>query len=81
MSVALASHGEYMETEQWRVLSRQTKIRDRYTCQACGHHGADVQAHHHTYPKCWGDDRITNLTTLCPRCHRAVHAMLAARRA
>lgn len=61
-------------------LARQCKVRDKYTCQACGfklkHNGRYVIECHHKNPIGSGGVRETSLddlVSLCPTCHRIAH--------
>lgn len=50
-------------------------MRDRYTCQKCGHKGSGLQAHHIKpfidFPELRLD--VSNGITLCLDCHEAIH--------
>lgn len=60
-------------------LSTVCKERDNYTCQACGNKpvikGKPLVECHHLRPLAEGqrETRLSDLVTLCPTCHRAVH--------
>ena len=45
--------------------------RDNETCQACGNRPAN-QVHHIKPRGCGGEDTLTNLVTLCGRCHMII---------
>jgi len=60
--------------------SRRKKVykRDGYECQYCGRKGgprgsAELHAHHNMPRHSWGNHKLSNLTTYCSRCHRAIH--------
>jgi len=68
------------------MLRAARLIHDRYTCQACGFVGHPrvrdkvVDVHHiHPLRDVIGkvETSLSDLLTLCPRCHRIVHAMAA----
>ena len=56
-------------------LSRNTFVRDNYTCLACGERGGALAAHHiqpwALYPGLRRD--AANLITLCKKCHSQFH--------
>jgi len=49
-------------------------MRDHFTCTECGQKNCRLQAHHIVWRSQGGPDSIYNLTTLCEKCHKAVHA-------
>jgi HNH endonuclease len=48
-------------------------MRDGYRCQQCGKQKGQLQAHHLVYREHGGKDTLSNLLTLCDRCHQQVH--------
>jgi hypothetical protein len=69
--------------DDWNSRRKEVYKRDRYTCQNCGREGGphgDAELHaHHVVPKAsGGSDDLSNLQTLCKRCHRAVHTNTSA---
>lgn len=59
---------------RWRLLRRQVLERDSYLCCECGRAGRIAAASEvdHIVPKSQGGtDDLSNLQSLCPRCHRA----------
>lgn len=70
--------------EDWNSRRRDVYQRDNYTCQNCGVKGGsrgDTELHaHHIVPKSkGGTHRLENLTTVCKRCHNAIHGRGTAR--
>lgn len=61
---------DYMQSDRWQQKRKLVLARDKYTCQRCGRKGYDV--HHMTYKR-FGDERLTDLETLCRSCHNAEH--------
>ncbi len=63
-------YARYLRSRRWKFLRRRVLERDRYTCQRCGdpdaHRG---EVHHQTYER-FEAERLTDLITLCRRCHR-----------
>jgi len=49
-------------------------MRDDFKCAQCGAAGVRLEVHHIIWQKRGGKDTIDNLATLCPKCHKAVHA-------
>ncbi len=65
------NYAKYIQSEQWQALRTVVLRRDKYTCQGCGKpHCLDV--HHKTYNRL-GDEELTDLETLCRRCHKDTH--------
>ena len=56
-------------------MDKQTRAtvleRDRQTCQACGKSPAS-QVHHIKARRHGGEDKLSNLVTLCGRCHMII---------
>ncbi|MFL5627584.1 MAG: RNA-guided endonuclease IscB [Ktedonobacteraceae bacterium] len=48
-------------------------MRDGYRCQQCGQQTCRLEAHHVMYRQQGGKDTLTNLLTLCERCHHLLH--------
>jgi hypothetical protein len=48
-------------------------MRDGYRCQHCHKQGMRLEAHHIQYRQHGGKDTLTNLVTLCERCHHHLH--------
>jgi hypothetical protein len=66
----------FLSSAAWKSLRLQILERDGYACVYCGHsqpHGMEVnhiEGHH--------DQSPANLETVCPLCHRVLHAGLFA---
>lgn len=48
-------------------------MRDGYACQHCGKRQGRLEAHHLLFRADGGKDTLTNLLTLCERCHHLLH--------
>lgn len=49
--------------------------RDKYRCQFCGTSSGGLHVHHITSLSDGGTHDPRNLTTICPQCHRWIHAL------
>jgi 5-methylcytosine-specific restriction enzyme A len=55
----------------WRRLREAVLLRDKYTCQHCGHVGVEGMEVDHIINKAsGGTDELSNLQTLCRSCHQ-----------
>jgi len=61
----------------WDSRRRRVYRRDNYTCTNCGGGGdqgnAELHAHHVVPISKGGSHELSNLTTLCKRCHNSIH--------
>jgi 5-methylcytosine-specific restriction endonuclease McrA len=60
------------EPELYARLRREILERDGWRCQKCGC-SRNLDVHHRIRRSALGDDRETNLITLCRECHQIVH--------
>jgi hypothetical protein len=67
-------HRRYMESAQWKKLRAAVLERDNNQCQACGSTDT-LQCHHNTYERL-GAENMSDLVTLCTRCHTNHHIEL-----
>ena len=59
-----------LATPTWTLLRTECYLRDDYTCRKC-HKKTKTPAAHHVVPFIQGGkDEITNLITVCKKCHR-----------
>lgn len=55
----------------WRRIRDRILLRDKYTCQQCGHIGTDLEVDHIINTAQGGTDDDQNLQSLCIPCHKA----------
>nr|WP_298117409.1 HNH endonuclease [uncultured Pseudomonas sp.] len=55
----------------WRRKRDAILLRDKYTCQQCGHIGTDLEVDHIINVAQGGTDDDANLQALCVPCHKA----------
>jgi 5-methylcytosine-specific restriction endonuclease McrA len=56
----------------YAALRKDILARDNWRCQICGCR-KNLDVHHMRRRSALGDDRETNLITLCRQCHHTVH--------
>jgi 5-methylcytosine-specific restriction endonuclease McrA len=61
---------EYIKSARWKRKADKRRRRDKFICQHCGARG--WQVHHKTYERL-GHERMSDLETLCDKCHRRIH--------
>jgi hypothetical protein len=59
--------------ENWAELREQVFKRDKYQCQNCGATGVRVNCHHIVPLNKGGTNQLSNLITLCEKCHAKIH--------
>ena len=57
----------------WRFVREAALIRDEDTCQDCAATECSLEVHHLVALCRGGDNKLTNLVSLCRECHRARH--------
>lgn len=65
-----------LSNNSWGKQRMRVLVRDNFSCQHKGCRVAYLSqlSVHHIVPKCQGgSDNLSNLTTLCRRCHEALH--------
>lgn len=70
----LPSGTDYQHGERYGIATLREAVftRDNYTCQCCGRtiaDGAILHVHHIVYRSCGGTNRMSNLATVCDKCH------------
>lgn len=67
---------EYLLTPEWLATRKRILKRDNYQCQRCHAQGVVLEVHHYTYTRL-GQERDSDLVTLCEVCHDELHRSLA----
>ena len=62
----------WLRSPKWKALAGQAKARDGYKCKQCGS-TQHLHAHHLRYPRVWDDTILSDLVTLCRKCHKRQH--------
>lgn len=68
----------YLESERWLKKREKVLERDGHCCTLCTSIDT-LQVHHKTYIRLYRE-RVSDLTTLCKKCHEGVTTMLRKRR-
>jgi 5-methylcytosine-specific restriction endonuclease McrA len=63
----------------WKELSAKRLRLDGYRCRKCGRKGGRLAVHHRVPLSAGGTNRLSNLETLCSRCHATKHPHLMKR--
>lgn len=63
----------YVMSAEWKAIRTQVFTRDNWHCVVC-FSDKKLRAHHRTYIRL-GRELISDLSTLCKRCHKIVHAL------
>jgi hypothetical protein len=66
---------DYLQSEAWAIKRRERLHIDGYTCQDCGENQRPLDMHHLTYKRL-GNERMSDLLTLCRRCHDYRHGKI-----
>lgn len=65
------TYAKYINSLAWQDKRTKRLKRDGYKCQICGT-GKNLTVHHITYER-FGCEKMTDLVTLCKKCHAKVH--------
>jgi len=61
---------------EWKNIRKAVLIRDDFTCQKCFRTNARLEVHHKIPFLLTKDNSLTNLQTLCGKCHREEKARI-----
>ena len=67
---------EYLKTEHWLKTAYLARQRDGNECRYCASRKPPLQVHHLTYERL-GEERLSDVITLCRRCHEMQHGRKA----
>lgn len=62
---------EYMNSPEWKAKREERLKHDKFQCQMC-HTAKNLVVHHITYDRL-GHEDLSDLITLCKKCHESVH--------
>tara|TARA_R110000822_G_scaffold88555_3_gene205135 strand:- start:239 stop:649 length:411 start_codon:yes stop_codon:yes gene_type:complete len=60
----------YYDSPKWHAKRDARYLHDGYKCVKCG--SANIECHHHTYKRVFRE-LLTDLVTMCRRCHEDIH--------
>ena len=63
--------GEYIHSVAWDEMRQKVLRRDGFKCVCCGE-SKNLNVHHTTYENL-GAEKMSDLVTLCQKCHEKVH--------
>lgn len=74
MSFSKPDYQTYIKSNEWRVVSEETKRLADYRCQVCNKNEAtsNLHVHHRTYERL-GRELQSDLIALCGDCHSLFH--------
>lgn len=61
----------YLDSPEWQAIRQKVLDRDGHKCTHCGSTKI-LQVHHRTYKRLF-HERLSDLVTLCKKCHMALH--------
>lgn len=68
--------GERLDPRAWEVVRKAVLDRDGYICQGCAADDRPLEVHHIVPIQRGGSNEMSNLNTLCDRCHKRIHPWL-----
>ena len=60
----------YLQSEAWKTKRKKVLQASGFRCRRCGAPATEV--HHETYKRIY-NERLSDLTALCGKCHEAAH--------
>lgn len=69
--VSRETYERYLASGAWQRQRTRRLAKDRHRCQGCCSED-NLHVHHLTYER-FGDERITDLVTVCEACHDLIH--------
>ena len=74
------NYSDQLKHPRWKEVQSLILERDNYKCQECGIESKNLHVHHKIYIEnrmAWDYHHLL-LITLCPECHKKVHARMTA---
>lgn len=65
------NYEDYLRSTDWRKKKEEAIKRDGHRCRVCNGK-TKLQVHHRTYARLY-DEELSDLTTLCEKCHTIFH--------
>lgn len=62
---------EYMQSNKWKATRQLILLRDDYSCLSCSSKDR-LEIHHITYKR-MGNEKLSDLATVCRNCHQEIH--------
>lgn len=72
LKLGYQGYSDYLRSPHWKAIKAQYRQSELPQDCICG--DPDVQLHHMTYARI-GNERLTDLTPLCARCHSLIHVL------
>ena len=70
MTKQLNNYDEYLKSAEWKARRETALAKAKYTCDQCGARASQV---HHTSYDNLGNEKDSDLTVLCGKCHMKHH--------
>ena len=67
-----AEYNRFMKSETWAAIRGAKLACSSHRCEQCGS-TKRLEAHHLTYARFGGAERMSDLQILCERCHNKAH--------
>jgi hypothetical protein len=69
------AYAEYLLTPEWDAKRRRALSLAGHMCQHCFARDAELHVHHLNYNSFRGEEKDSDLTVLCKKCHRKEHGI------
>lgn len=70
--MARGEYAHYLRSPAWHRKRTERLVKDRHRCRKCGSKER-LEVHHLTYDRVGGNEQMSDLWTLCQKCHAGVH--------
>jgi hypothetical protein len=75
----MAFYEAYLDSNEWVLKRKKVLARDNHQCQTWLAHTGPLEVHHKTYENL-GDEPLSDLITVCRRCHEQLTSVIRADR-